>query len=276
MLEFAVAYPIRVQNGGLFISRGLGAHPARVIQSYELIFVERGTLSIREQDSDFHIGPGETLLLWPGREHAGIGRFPADLRFYWVHFELATQAAAAAAGTADATLLSMPQRTAIRDPERFVGLFRWLLGEQEERRTLPMLEPIVLSMLQCVAGAWPDPQASDRAGVALAYRAKQLIGTQFHTALTASALAAQLHCNPDYLGRIYRRTFGTTLTEAIHRQRIAFAEKLLLVNACSVDEVAQRAGFSDGGYFRRIFRQRLGMTPSAYRRLYCKEHINSE
>ncbi|WLA13577.1 AraC family transcriptional regulator [Xanthomonas translucens] len=272
MLELAVAYPIRVQNGGLFISRGIGAHPTRVIQSYELIFVERGTLSIREQDDDFHIGPGETLILWPGREHAGLGRFSDALRFYWVHFELAPATAVAADG---ATLLSMPQRTAIRDPERFVGLFRWFLAEQEERRTLPMLEPIVLSMLQCVAGAWPDPHDSDRAGVALAYRARQLIGTQFQTALTASALAAQLHCNPDYLGRIYRRAFATTLTEAIHRQRIAFAEKLLLVNTCSVDEVAQRAGFSDSGYFRRIFRQRLGMTPSAYRRLYCKEHINS-
>lgn len=271
MLEFAVAYPIRVQNGGLFISRGVGAHPARVIQSYELIFVERGILSIREQDNDFHVGSGETLLLWPGRAHAGLGQFPDDLRFYWVHFELEPVAAQAD----NAVALSMPQRTAIRDPDRFVGLFRWFLAEQEERRTLPMLEPIVLSMLQCVAGAWPDPHDSERAGVALAYRAKQLIGTQFHTALTASSLAAQLHCNPDYLGRIYRRSFGTTLTEAIHRQRIAFAEKLLLVNTCAVDDVAQRAGFTDSGYFRRVFRQRLGMTPSAYRRLYCKEHINS-
>ncbi|RDT63992.1 AraC family transcriptional regulator, partial [Klebsiella pneumoniae] len=37
MLELSIALPIRVQNGGLFISRGVGRHPARKLSSWEIV-----------------------------------------------------------------------------------------------------------------------------------------------------------------------------------------------------------------------------------------------
>ncbi|MEQ5470957.1 hypothetical protein ABN295_21645, partial [Escherichia coli] len=42
MLELSMTLPIKVQNGGLFISRGVGRHPARRLESWEIIFVEKG------------------------------------------------------------------------------------------------------------------------------------------------------------------------------------------------------------------------------------------
>jgi hypothetical protein len=53
MLELSIALPIKVQNGGLFISRGVGSHPARKLTSWEIIFVEKGTLTIREENTLF-------------------------------------------------------------------------------------------------------------------------------------------------------------------------------------------------------------------------------
>jgi YesN/AraC family two-component response regulator len=71
-------------------------------------------------------------------------------------------------------------------------------------------------------------------------------------------LARALHCNADYLGRVFRRTFHLTLTEAIHRQRVRAAEKLLLNDSASLTEVAARCGFNDVGYFRQIFTKHTG------------------
>lgn len=84
MLELSIAFPVRVQNGGLFISRGIGSHPARTLTSWEVIFVERGELQIREEDHLFIVQAGESLLLRPGHRHVGEGAFPADLKFYWL------------------------------------------------------------------------------------------------------------------------------------------------------------------------------------------------
>jgi hypothetical protein len=75
MLELSIALPIKVQNGGLFISRGVGRHPARKLTSWEIIFVEKGTLTILEENTLFEVKAGESLLLWPDRRHVGVEDF---------------------------------------------------------------------------------------------------------------------------------------------------------------------------------------------------------
>lgn len=127
MLELSMSLPIKVQNGGLFISRGVGSHPARRLQSWEIIFVEKGTLTIREGQTVFCVNAGESLLLWPQRSHIGVGQFPADLKFYWLHFEVTAENEASIAGS----LLAIPQHSRVGEPQYIISLFRQFLREQE-------------------------------------------------------------------------------------------------------------------------------------------------
>ncbi|TDP17195.1 helix-turn-helix protein [Enterobacter sp. AG326] len=83
----------------------------------------------------------------------------------------------------------------------------------------------------------------------MASKVKQLIRTQFHLPLSTSQLAKALLCNANYLGRVFRRAFQLTLTEAIHRQRVRAAEKLLLDGSASLTEVSTRFGFNGVGLF---------------------------
>lgn len=272
MLDLSIAFPIRVQNGGLFISRGIGSHPARRLSSWELIFVERGTLAIREEETRFDVHAGESLLLEPQRRHIGEGRFPADLKFYWLHFEVLKSGADLALHN---ILLTIPQHTAVGSPQYIVSLFRQFLHEQENRHRSIALECILLLILQQLAVAASGDIVREEPGVALAWRAQQLIRTRYHLPLSTSQLARELHCNPDYLGRVFRRVFNMTLTASIHRQRILAAEKLLIGDSLSLREVALRCGFNEAGYFRQVFRRHTGMTPAGWKRRYCKEHINS-
>ncbi|ECQ8982162.1 helix-turn-helix domain-containing protein [Salmonella enterica subsp. enterica] len=243
MLELSMTLPIKVQNGGLFISRGIGRHPARRLQSWEIIFVEKGCLKIQEEECVFCVEAGESLLLWPHRRHIGVEEFPADLKFYWLHFEVK----APDSDPRWLTHLSVPQHTQVADPQALITLFRQFMNEQEKHQRSP----------------------------ALAWKVQQLIRTHYHLPLSSSVLAKELHCNVDYLGRVYRRVFHLTLTEAIHRQRVREAEKLLISDARSLKEVAERCGFNDVGYFRQIFRKHTGLTPTAWKRRYSKEHVNS-
>lgn len=63
MLELSMTLPIKVQNGGLFISRGVGRHPARRLESWEIIFVEKGRLTIQEEERIFLVDAGEFITL---------------------------------------------------------------------------------------------------------------------------------------------------------------------------------------------------------------------
>lgn len=144
MLELSITLPIKVQNGGLFISRGIGRHPARRLQSWEIIFVEKGCLKIQEEESVFCVEAGESLLLWPHRRHIGVEEFPADLKFYWLHFEVKTPDS----DPRWLTHLSVPQHTQVADPQALIALFRQFMNEQEKHQRSPALEFIVLLILQ--------------------------------------------------------------------------------------------------------------------------------
>lgn len=144
MLELSMTLPIKVQNGGLFISRGVGRHPARRLESWEIIFVEKGRLTIQEEERIFLVDAGESLLLWPNRQHVGVEDFPADLKFYWLHFEVK----APDNDPRWLTHLSVPQQTKVVDPQALVALFRQFLSEQEKHQRTPALEFIVLLILQ--------------------------------------------------------------------------------------------------------------------------------
>lgn len=272
-LRLRPALPLAALNAGLFVSRGQGIHATRTIESHELIFVRSGTLGMFEGPRRFEVRAGEALHLWPGREHGGTAPYPPDLSFYWLHFRLAD------APRRGKPLLELPQHARVGRPDRLTELLRRFLDDQASGRLTPLagalLVTLMLEELSC-AGA---PAAAARAACgaeALAARADEFILTHFHEPVSTWDAARALGCNPDYLGRVYRRMRRRTLTEAINRARLRQARRLLLDSPKNVDEIAREAGFSEAGYFRRVFGRAEGLTPSAFRRSYARMHMNTE
>jgi AraC-like DNA-binding protein len=268
-LHLPAALPLTALNGGLFISRGVGIHPRRVIDSHELIFVRQGTLSIREEHSDFEVAAGQTLLLRQGRMHEGTAPFADDLSFYWLHFLLGGGA------PSGETPLAIPRWVRLPQPDRMVELFRRFLDDQQSGRGDPVCQALrILLMLAEIRGAQGECQGQ-AAGVILANQARQYIRTHFHEPLSCQMVARALRCNPDYLGRIYHAAHDETITQSIHRRRLRHAAMLLLESRLSINEIARQCGFPNPGYFRRLFIRYEGYPPSAYRRLYAQTHVNT-
>jgi len=274
-LALPFSTPILASNGGMFVSRGVGTHPRRVIDSFELIYVKRGVLAIEEAGRRFDVGAEETLILWPNREHGGVAPYPPDLQFFWVHFAMPECADPATEGGTEAAI-QVPQHVYASRPEHMTGLFRRLLNEQGQLgdRTMPMTL-MVMQMLWEVSSSRTVGGDLDGQSAILATRADEIIRTGFHQAISASSIATQLKCNPDYLGRVFRNHFQCTLTEAIHTRRLRHATTLLMDGRLSVDGVAGNCGFDDPGYFRRLFKRQMGMSPKAYRAMHLRIHVNT-
>jgi AraC family transcriptional regulator len=64
----------------------------------------------------------------------------------------------------------------------------------------------------------------------------------------------------------FARTFHTTPYQFVLGQRIDHAKTLLATTTLSVAEVSAATGFSTPSHFTMTFKQRVGVTPSAYRR----------
>jgi hypothetical protein len=122
ILQVGICCSLKAQNAGLFISRGNAMHPTRIIDSHELIFVKQGELDMWEQDQEFHLEAGQTLHLWPGRQHGSTKPMPPGL-IYWIHFEIEERKGRDAFDLGDecGPAIKVPQVCRIAQPESWNG-----------------------------------------------------------------------------------------------------------------------------------------------------------
>jgi transcriptional regulator GlxA family with amidase domain len=70
------------------------------------------------------------------------------------------------------------------------------------------------------------------------------------------------------LKRRFRAATGMTLIEYLQNLRVEKAKRLLEESAMPIDEISAAAGYEDASFFRRLFKRRMGLTPSQYRKMF--------
>jgi transcriptional regulator GlxA family with amidase domain len=69
--------------------------------------------------------------------------------------------------------------------------------------------------------------------------------------------------------RRFRAATGFTPVEYVQTVRIEEAKQYLETTALNAEDIAERVGYSDPAFFRRLFRRHSGTTPAAYRQRYA-------
>jgi AraC-like DNA-binding protein len=270
-LRLSDALRVEACNAGLFVSPAQGIHHGRVIDSYELILARTGTLVLSEETTVFALEQGDALILWPGRFHRGVAPYAPNTSFYWVHFFL--RGDAPDPGVEGSVI---PQHCRLPEPLRLMELFLRFLDDQERNRLeRHYASTLVRLMLLEIALQYSPHFSAASQSQNLAIQAQTLITRNFREALSTSLVARKLHCNPDYLGRVYRQTYGCNPTEGIHRARMKHAKNLLLLTSMNVNEIAVACGYEDADYFRKVFRRFFDMQPRRFRTLHARQHLNS-
>ena len=79
-------------------------------------------------------------------------------------------------------------------------------------------------------------------------------------------LAKAVSLSPDHFSRLFRRLKGVTPREFILRARIESAQDLLRSSNHSIGRIAEILGYSDVYFFSRQFKEKVGVSPSEFRR----------
>jgi AraC-like DNA-binding protein len=227
-------------------------------------------LRLWEEERQFVLPPQHALILWPDRRHGPAAPYEPRTSFYWLHFHLEAE-------DTSAGQVIVPQVTRVTQPLRLVELWRRFLDDQENSRLEPNYASVLVKlMLLEIATQVADPQSeAPQQRRKLAAIAQTALGKRFREPITTSEIARMLHCNPDYLGRVYRETFGYSLTTGIHRVRMHHAKNLLLLSSLTVKEVSMACGYENPDYFRRMFRRFFDMQPNQFRLLHPQQHTNA-
>lgn len=100
----------------------------------------------------------------------------------------------------------------------------------------------------------------------LVRRAMAYIHTHYTEPISRADIARHVALSNDYLTFCFRKELGITPIAYLNRYRVNQAKNLLATTYNNITEIAMEVGFSDSGYFSRVFRREVGMSPDAYRR----------
>ena len=95
-------------------------------------------------------------------------------------------------------------------------------------------------------------------------RAIAYIHEHYAQPISRDEIARYLSISDEYLSHCFHKEMGVTLVSYINRFRIKKAKELLERGDRSITQVALDVGFSSQPYFSRLFRQNVGISPSAY------------
>lgn len=91
-------------------------------------------------------------------------------------------------------------------------------------------------------------------------------GSSMENGLPSVAYFADaLHLSANYFGDLVRRESGITAQEYIQKKVIDLAKEKIFDREKSISEVAYELGFRYPQHFTRLFKQKVGMSPNAYR-----------
>jgi YesN/AraC family two-component response regulator len=100
----------------------------------------------------------------------------------------------------------------------------------------------------------------------LVRKAMAFIHEHYADSISRRDIAQHVSIAEDYLTYCFRQELGTTPMKYLQRYRVNRARQLLKDSEKNITEIALTVGFSDSGYFSRIFHRETGMSPEVFRR----------
>ena len=230
----------------------------RVLDCYAAVLVTRGAgrLSVGGHGEALRVAAPTLFWLRPGVPHS-YGPEPAGWSESWILFGGPAAAAYETLGFIPDGHPSGP----LRDPLPLVLVLQRLErtcrhgGGDVDVRAAALVHEFLVTAKRSSA----DPRSEPDDDVLAALRAGAL------TDMSVRARADGLGMSVRKLRDVTQRAAGCSPTELVNRIRLNEAKTLLAETDLPVTDVATRVGFGDPAYFSRHFRQRVGMSPRAFR-----------
>lgn len=125
---------------------------------------------------------------------------------------------------------------------------------------------LVFSLLQLATGLQSADYATGRSGERVLRALEDIEAAMFAGPVRPEDIAHRQAIGRRQLDELFKKHLGTTVADQISERRFSRAVAALCSRpAASITEIALAAGYADSAHFAKVFRRRLGVSPSAWR-----------
>jgi two-component system response regulator YesN len=93
---------------------------------------------------------------------------------------------------------------------------------------------------------------------------KEYLELNYAEDISLEDMAEHVNISPQYFSKLIKKTTGFNFIDWLSMLRVKKAKELLNNSNLTVKEVCFMVGYKDPNYFSRIFKKRIGITPSEY------------
>lgn len=240
---------------------------------YELVILEEGNIDYICESTCVHPKKGDILLISPGMFH--MSKIGCEETHYKRHvFYLYPDAFDRWECGALTAFLSEPSKGLavfwLTEKDRsLILLLLHQLSEalkQEEKPTyLALAKGLILQIFFLISESNSTFQDHRAVLPENLVAIKQYIEENFVEISSVKEVADHFFYSREYVSRLFRQYFNTTVSNYIKARRIAYSQRLI-EQGCSISEACYQSGFENMSTFIRSFHNITGMTPSEYRK----------
>ncbi len=244
---------------GAFASETPWIHPARIIDSFELILVTEGTIYIEEEDVQYVLKQNQMLILEPGKLHRGYRTSTGKTAFYLFHYRTDLPLPFKTYGGTDfyevkyglKKLLHIANTLSYSDAARDAAALIVYEEAAKISREEFSLHPII-------------------------GKVAEYIRVNIRNNPTVAAVAHAYGYAPDYISKIFKSARGISIKTYITKLKMNLAKDYLLTTEFTVKQIASELGFPDENLFIKFFLYHEKISPTKYRNRFFNTHMNNK
>lgn len=96
--------------------------------------------------------------------------------------------------------------------------------------------------------------------------AREYMRKHYHTNLTLNDIARACYISPYHLSHIFKEQLNCTVMDYLTVVRLEQAKNLLRNPNFTINDIAEKTGYKDPGYFCKVFKKNEGVTPSVFKK----------
>lgn len=254
---------------------------SRYLYDHELVVFMSGISRVVVGEQSFTCPAGDVLIIPPGVRHWTRSVLDSRVERYCFHFDwIWGMPAVTPSYTFESTGKYRPGKCKLAPPWLTVKMPFHVTGMSLQRLHL-LLHPLA----ECDGISWKNSlkqhglfaqllsevlltrqpvktSANGGKSLRMVKKLKLKIESDYRQDLVMTLLAKEAKVTPAHMARAFKMVVGISPLEYMHRLRVEDAYRLLSSGSMNISEVAATVGFADANYFTRLFRKKMGMTPS--------------
>lgn len=240
---------------------------------YQIIYLIDGEINFSYGWEQYSLSRGCCVVIFPGIEHGFIHNNHStvktlDVKFY-IHSTRLTE------------LMKKIKGLHAKVPKEIVVLLEQIKDEGTHRQSF-FREMACLNLLKIMYLLYRESteeqicrhnglvvidvplQSGD--GQAIVEQAKDYIQRHYTGELRVGDMAKRIGFHKNYMGQVFRRVSGHSISEYIKKLRMNKAKELMAYTELTLKEIASEIGFKNIHHFHRVFKQTEGISPGQWKR----------